>query len=253
MANFIYLPSLANVIVVQTITNVASTNLCPYGDFNLGLHVGDKPSNVHQNRLQLLKDLQKDYPNLNQIHWLNQIHGNDVCQVYDDLPKLTNADAQITTENNKALAIMTADCVPIMLFNGESIGAIHAGWQGLAKNIISHTVARMQHATHWQAWIGVCIGQHHYEVDEHVKQALLPTFDNKIIDINTIFKPSRLNHYWVDLAKIAELQLIKCGINQVYQSGLDSFADERFYSYRKQTKNYQVATGRMATLIFKNS
>lgn len=221
----------------------------------MGLHVGDNPTNVHQNRLQLLSDLQNDFPNLQQIHWLNQIHGNEVYQVCDALPTLPNADAHFTTQNNTALAIMTADCVPIMLFNGEKVGAIHAGWQGLAKKIIANTVNAMQtpQKNAWQAWIGACIGQDNYEVDERVKQALLPTIDNQMIDIDKVFRPSKQGHYWVDLAKIAELQLIASGVKQVYQSGFDSFADERFYSYRKQRQNNQVATGRMATLIFKNS
>lgn len=254
MPNFIYLPSPPNIIVVQTITNLASDKNTPYGDCNLGLHVGDNSTNVHQNRLQLLADLQKDFPNLQQIHWLNQVHSNAVHEACDILSHLQNADAHITMQNHTALAIMTADCVPIMLFNGEKLGAIHAGWQGLAKKIIANTVKKMQtpQKNAWQAWIGACIGQANYEVDERVKQALLITFDNQVIDIEKIFKPTRAGHYQVDLAKIAELQLYECGVSQVYQSGFDSFVDDRFYSYRKQTQNHQVATGRMATLIFKN-
>lgn len=254
MSNFLYLPSPPNVTVVQTITNLPSTPTTPYGDFNLGLHVLDNAIKAHENRIKLLTDLQQDCPKLQAIHWLNQVHGNHVYQMGDNLPALQNADAHFTKQNHQALAIMTADCVPIMLYNGESVGAIHAGWQGLAKNIIAQTVKCMQNdQNQWQAWIGACIGQASYEVDERVKQALLPTFDNQLIDINTIFQPSKQGHYWVDLAKIAELQLIANGVTQVYQSGLDSYADERFYSYRKQSQQKQVATGRMATLIFKQN
>ncbi|WP_268162582.1 laccase domain-containing protein, partial [Pasteurella multocida] len=87
-----------------------------YGQFNLGLHVGDDSMQVHQNRAHLLQSLQQYHPALNSIHWLNQIHGNDIYQVTDKIGTAAiSADAHITRLPNVALAIMTADCVPVMI------------------------------------------------------------------------------------------------------------------------------------------
>lgn len=246
-----------------------------YGQFNLGLHVGDDSMQVHQHRAHLLQSLQQYHPALNSIHWLNQIHGNDIYQVIDKIGTAAiSADAHITRLPNVALAIMTADCVPIMIAtdatdDNKLIAAIHAGWQGLSKDIIAKTVqkmvhqfdfaardnapAEMQNVTRgWHAWIGASIAQSSYEVDSRVKDAVLSVLNVSEAVATQLFQPNadKLGHYFADLPAIAELQLKACGIHQVHKSGLDSHSDARFYSYRRQTQHQLPATGRMATLIF---
>nr|WP_313060428.1 peptidoglycan editing factor PgeF [Moraxella sp. CTOTU49097] len=246
-----------------------------YGQFNLGLHVGDDSMQVHQNRAHLLQSLQQYHPALNSIHWLNQIHGNDIYQVTDKIGTAAiSADAHITRLPNVALAIMTADCVPIMIAtdaadDNKIIAAIHAGWQGLSKNIIAKTVQKMVHqfdfaagdnapaemqnvTRRWHAWIGASIAQSSYEVDSRVKDAVLSVLNVSEAVATQLFQPNadKVGHYFADLPAIAELQLKACGIHQVHKSGLDSHGDARFYSYRRQTQHQLPATGRMATLIF---
>jgi len=246
-----------------------------YGQFNLGLHVGDDSMQVHQNRAHLLQSLQQYHPTLNSVHWLNQIHGNDVYQVTDKIGTATIcADAHITRLPNVALAIMTADCVPVMIAtdtadDNKLIAAIHAGWQGLSKDIIAKTVQKMVHqfdfaagdnataemhkvTRGWHAWIGASIAQSSYEVDSRVKEAVLSVLNVSEAVATQLFQPNadKVGHYFADLPAIAELQLKACGIHQVHKSGLDSHSDARFYSYRRQTQHQLPATGRMATLIF---
>ena len=246
-----------------------------YGQFNLGLHVGDDSMQVHQNRAHLLQSLQQYHPTLNSIHWLNQIHGNDVYQVTDKIGTAAIcADAHITRLPNVALAIMTADCVPVMIAtdaadDNKLIAAIHAGWRGLSKNIIAKTVQKMVHqfdfaagdnataemhkvTRGWHAWIGASIAQSSYEVDSRVKDAVLSALNVSEAVATQLFQPNadKVGHYFADLPAIAELQLKACGIYQVHKSGLDSHSDARFYSYRRQTQHQLPATGRMATLIF---
>ena len=246
-----------------------------YGQFNLGLHVGDDSMQVHENRAHLLQSLQQYHPTLNSIHWLNQIHGNDVYQVTDKIGAAAiSADAHITRLPNVALAVMTADCVPVMIAtdaadDNKLIAAIHAGWQGLNKNIIAKTVQKMVHqfdfaagdnapaemqkvTRGWHAWIGASIAQSSYEVDSRVKDAVLSVLNVSEAVATQLFQPNadKLGHYFADLPAIAELQLKACGIHQVHKSGLDSHGDARFYSYRRQTQHQLPATGRMATLIF---
>ncbi|BFL69896.1 peptidoglycan editing factor PgeF [Moraxella osloensis] len=246
-----------------------------YGQFNLGLHVGDDSMQVHQHRAHLLQSLQQYHPTLKTVHWLNQIHGNDIYQVTDKIGTAAiSADAHITRLPNVALAIMTADCVPVMIAtdardDNKLIAAIHAGWQGLNKNIIAKTIqkmvhqfdfaardnapAEMQNVTRgWHAWIGASIAQSSYEVDSRVKDAVLSVLNVSEAVATQLFQPNadKVGHYFADLPAIAELQLKACGIHQVHKSGLDSHSDARFYSYRRQTQHQLPATGRMATLIF---
>lgn len=246
-----------------------------YGQFNLGLHVGDDSMQVHQNRAQLLQSLQHYHPSLQSVHWLNQIHGDEIYQVTDKIGTATiSADAHITRLPNVALAIMTADCVPVMIAteaadDNKLIAAIHAGWQGLSKNIIAKTVQKMVHqfdfaagdnapaemqkgTLRWHAWIGASIAQSSYEVDNRVKDAVLSVLNLSEAVATQLFQPNadKIGHYFADLPAISELQLKACGIHQVYKSGLDSHGDARFYSYRRQTQHQLPATGRMATLIF---
>lgn len=266
-------------VVIQTTVGSQVPNAqCLHGGFNLGVHVNDDALAVYSHRNQLLSTLQQDYPQLARIHWLNQVHGEQVYHVTDALPiSPVDADAHITTMSNTALAIMTADCVPVMISaqlpNGAPlIAAIHAGWQGIAKGIIAKTVQKMLHQVtmtnqdlsadetsaltgNWQAWIGACIAQDSYEVDNRVKTGVLASLPHGSGMAERLFRPNpeKLGHYFADLALAAELQLNRCGISQVYQSGLDSHSDTRFYSYRRQTQQQLATTGRMATLIFATS
>ena len=219
--------------------------------------------------------MQHYHPALNSIHWLKQIHGNDVYQVTDKIGAAAiSADAHITRLPNVALAIMTADCVPVMIAtdaadDNKLIAAIHAGWQGLNKNIIAKTVQKMVHqfdfaagdnapaemqkvTRGWHAWIGASIAQSSYEVDSRVKDAVLSVLNVSEAVATQLFQPNadKVGHYFADLPAIAALQLKACGIHQVHKSGLDSHGDARFYSYRRQIQHQLPATGRMATLIF---
>lgn len=264
-----------NFTIIQTTNNeqpADADNL--YGGFNLGTHVGDELNKVHRNRSMLLAHLQQIQPMIERIEWLNQVHGNEVYHVTEKLnSQSVNADAHITTLDNIALAIMTADCVPIVIAStdGDIIGAVHAGWQGLAKSVIDNTVQKMAHqismqkpdlsitelryvTQDWQAWIGACIAQDNYEVDGRVRTNVLATLDVNQVIADTLFRPNetKAGHYFADLAKVAEWQLNRCGIKNVIQSGLDSYSDERFYSYRQQTQQQLASTGRMATLIFRH-
>lgn len=276
LSSFIALSDAPLLTVLQTTTNGTPANADSlYGGFNLGTHVNDNFNDVQANRAKLLAQIQQQHPSVNRICWLNQVHGNDVYHVTDHIDTVpVSADAHITTLADTALAIMTADCVPVMISSqdGEVIGAIHAGWQGLAKDVIANTVQKMAHqisidnqdfnadelaqiTNGWQAWIGAAIGQDSYEVDSRVKEGVLSILSVDEATATQLFRPNpdKAGHYFADLTKVAELQLNACGINQVYQSGLDSYRDERFYSYRRQSQAKLPSTGRMATLIIKPS
>ena len=212
----------------------------PYQSFNLGLHVGDCSKQVEKNR-QLLQEL---LPEKTKIQWLEQVHGNDVIEVFQVSKKAIVADAAVTTEKNICLAIMTADCLPILLVskNGDEIAAIHGGWRSLAANIITNTLNKMQTpAADIYAWLGPCISQRAFEVGSEVKAA----FVQQSPSFNAAFDLKSNGKYLADLHTIAALQLEGVGINQISTLPECTYSNiDKYYSYRKN-----AITGRMASLI----
>ena len=138
-----------------TTTRFGGVSQGDFAQWNLAAHVQDNPDHVATNRQILLETLQLP----NDPIWLNQTHSTRCVNV--DIPGYdSNADASLSRQSNQVLAIMTADCLPIMLCNqqGTEIAAIHAGWRGLAMGIINHTLAQMQtDPRECMAWIGPAI------------------------------------------------------------------------------------------------
>lgn len=218
----------------------SSENNSVYSNFNLGLHVGDCANQVEHNR----QSLQKLFPSQTNIQWLEQVHGNVVAEIVNVTNETIIADAMITREKNIALAIMTADCLPILLVSkqGDEIAAIHGGWRPLAANIITNTVNKMVTATDdILVWLGPCIGKDAFEVGNEVQEAFV-AYGN---EFTQAFHKQVNGKYLADLHQIATLQLKKLGINKISTlSECTYFESEKYYSYRKN-----AATGRMATII----
>ncbi len=264
-----------HILVVQTLTDNLENS---YGTFNLGLHVDDNPTQVLANRAKLLAELnQLTNYSVKNIHWLNQVHGDTLLDI-DNLAEnqqyqLQNADALTTQQQGQALAIMTADCVPIMLHCQDTgrIIAIHAGWQGLANGIVSKSLQQYQQKSKvekiqqydkasersWQAWIGACISVDNYEVSKEVLNKIvegtLKHFDfEKDKLIKQISKPHQdKKKAWINLPVLAKLQLKKLGIQLMTDKIACSYADNHYYSHRQATHKQQANTGRMAMLIMK--
>ena len=222
----------------------------PYDYFNLGEHVGDNISDVRNNRNVLLEFLP---PNSN-IQWLEQVHGADVLLIEKHSNDILTADAMITREKNIALAIMTADCLPILLTakDGSEIAAVHGGWKPIAKNIIANTVDNMHSANEdIIAWLGPCIGELAFEVGEEVKLAFENQSKAFLSAFTTINDPLLLQKknseikYLANLAMIAKVQLNALGIDNIHHLNHCTYFDEQqYYSFRRNN-----ITGRMASVI----
>ncbi len=222
-----------------------------FGGFNLGLHVGDDAERVTHNRnvlnyfiSQQLFDQAEKLSDEVDIQWLEQVHGNEVVTVISVNEQAIVADASITRQKNIALAIMTADCLPILLSHrmGTEIAAIHGGWRPLAGNIVAKTIAKMHSSpSDIVAWLGPCIGKDSFEVGEEVKQS----FTQLDEEFNDAFVMQDNGKYLADLQKIAGRQLVSLGVNAIASLTKCTYQEtETYYSYRKQ----QI-TGRMASVI----
>lgn len=227
--------------------DVTSCSNNPYNAFNLGLHVKDNPLIVEKNRDALLSFL----PTSSSIQWLNQVHGNKVIEVTSVTNSPITADAVITREKHLALAVMTADCLPILLSDGQGkvIAAIHGGWRPLAADIIKITVQKMNvDPSKTFAWLGPCIGPKHFEVGEEVKDIFCknsPAFESAF-NLKKLENPNKpVKKYLADLQEIATIQLNTLGVKHINALKECTYQhNDKYYSYRKSS-----ITGRMASVI----
>jgi len=214
----------------------------PFESFNLAAHVGDDPQAVNENRARLRRALALPA----EPRWLHQVHGCAAVAAGEVEPGTTPADAQFTDRAGEVCAVLTADCLPVLLCDrsGERIAAAHAGWRGLAGGVIEAALARLEAMgarAEW-AWLGPAIGPAHFEVGEEVRQR----FTDHEARAAEAFRPSPNGRWLADLYCLARQRLLAHGVQGVYGGGRCTYREtEHFYSYRRDG-----ATGRMASLIW---
>jgi len=216
-------------------------SLAPFDYFNLGAHCGDAADAVAFNRATLRESARLPAEPV----WLRQVHGVQVLHVQGAAACHPEADAAVTSQPNTVLAILTADCLPVLFcaVDGTEIAAAHAGWRGLSAGVIENTVAVMRTPPgQLLAWLGPAAGRHAYEIGEEVRAA----FVDKDARAATAFVTTRPGHWHVDLFALARQRLEQIGVTRTYGGGLCTISDpQRFYSHRRDGR-----TGRMATLIW---
>ena len=223
----------------------------PHASFNLGLKAGDDPQVVTENRRRLRAVLPGE------PFWLTQVHGARVLDadtwqdgLWDSDPAAMlaarEADAAVTSVPGRVLAVMAADCLPVIMadLQGRVLGAAHAGWRGLAAGVLENTLAvmkaRYSDAQGWQAWIGPGIGPDAFEVGADVREAFRELGDEALAAF--VERPAQPGKWLADLPALAELRLRRAGVTQVTRANLCTVAQpELFFSYRRDG-----VTGRMA-------
>jgi len=236
-------PAPRRVHAFTTLRGPAGASDVPFDSFNLGVRCGDDADVVVRNRDALVEHL--GVPS--RPRWLRQVHGMAVATCDDtrcvDEPE---ADAAITTQPGVALAILTADCLPVLFCSedGGAIGAAHAGWRGLAAGVLERTVEAMQVAPgNLLAWLGPAAGPRAYEVGNDVHAA----FVDHDPEAASAFVATRQGHWLCDLYALARLRLANAGVVQVHGGGLCTISDpQRFYSHRRDG----ARSGRFASLIW---
>ncbi|MBS0457486.1 MAG: peptidoglycan editing factor PgeF [Proteobacteria bacterium] len=155
------------------------------------------------------------------------------------------ADAAITRDAGVVLAILTADCLPVLLCSddGAVVGAAHAGWRGLVGGVLERSVAAMGvDPARILAWLGPAAGPQAYEVGVEVRSAFVKPDAQAAI----AFVATRPGHWLCDLYALARRRLMLAGVQRVYGGGLCTITDaRRFYSFRRDG----ARSGRMASLI----
>jgi YfiH family protein len=241
-------PAPPGVVAFTTLRSGAGISQAPFDSFNLGARCGDDVDVVAHNRNELIERFALPSP----PRWLRQVHGkavvrfdgNEVAATTTDEPE---ADAAITSVPGIVLAILTADCLPVVFAagDGSEVAAAHAGWRGLSAGVLETTVAAMQTSPDAiRAWLGPAAGPVAYEVGEEVFAAFIDRDPRAAI----AFAPTRPGHWRVDLYALARQRLADVSVTRVSGSGLCTISDpRRFYSHRRDQR-----TGRMATLVWRS-
>ena len=267
-------PAPPGVHALTTLRGPAGVSRAPFDSFSFGLRNGDDAEAVAANRELLERGLELPSAPV----WLRQVHGTRVVRVThphpDPLPQAgegeqlrtaaavplppftgegwdggePEADAAVTTQPGVVLAILTADCLPVVFAadDGSAIGAAHAGWRGLAAGVLEATVAALGTPPgRLLAWLGPAAGPAHYEIGAEVRDAFLAR-DPRAADA---FVATRPGHWRVDLYALARQRLAAAGVTRVHGGGLCTIGDpQRFFSHRRDARS-----GRMATLVWRDA
>ena len=203
----------------------------PFDSANLGDHVGDDPIFVQRNREQL--ESQIGMP----IQFMNQVHGDTLVLVEENVPT-PNCDALITTSKQLALAVMVADCIPLLLKSDVAVAAVHVGRKGLMNKVARKTIDAMRDlgAEVIHSYIGPSICGNCYEVSEEIFRevcASYPTADSS----------SRTERFTLDL-----ISGLKSDLKDTVLLDLSScvLEDSHTFSYRRDG-----TTGRQAGVIWR--
>jgi len=260
-------PASANVRALVTTRLLPGNSQPPFDAMNLGLRSGESEDVVRANRVLLIRALALP----SAPRWLRQVHGTTVVAPDRSLPACGNlpplagegkardlavgassdtagepeADAAITRERGVVLAVLTADCLPILLCadDGSEVAAVHAGWRGLSAGVLEACAGRMLTAPErLLAWLAPAIGPLSFEVGDEVRAAFLARDESA----GSAFAPTRPGHWTCDLYALARRRLGALGITRVFGGGFDTRSDLRFYSYRRDG----VRSGRFASLVW---
>jgi YfiH family protein len=196
-------------VEIRVSTREGGVSQPPYDSLNLADHIGDQADSVAKNRRLLAKVLPGDA-----VCWLNQVHGVRTVEAKEGV--LPEADAHWTDARNRPLAVLTADCLPVVLVAGDAtcVGIAHAGWRGLAAGVLESLLSAMPaEPASMTAWLGPAISAAAYEVGPEVKT----TFEQQCGEAgDECFQPSNRHGHWMaDLTALARLRLSRAGVSTI--------------------------------------
>ena len=217
----------------------------PFESLNLGFLTGDDPDRVRGNRVRTVSEM-----GIPRFAVARQVHGTAVTRISeeaagagfnDPATALGPADVLVTSAPAVPLAVLVADCLPIVLASEELLVVVHAGWRGLAAGIVARAAAQFEERAGVAAAIGPAIGPCHYEVGPEVVAAV----DAGSPGGATVRRTDGTTA--LDLSATAVRALNAAGIRAVEVSGLCTACDpERFYSHRRDGR-----TGRHAMVAMR--
>ena len=225
-----------------------------YQSLNCGIGSNDKKNKVKENLKIAKKKISKKCKN---IYLLNQVHSNKFIFINKNFKftnKIIKADAVITDQKKLPIAVLTADCVPILLYDNKKniIAAIHAGWKGAFKGIIKKVIdfmlKRGSKKNNIIAAVGPCIGPSSYNVKENFKKKFL-----KKSKKNKVFFRTKKNTIYFNLPNYVKSQLKLNKITNIDMKNIDTFIKKNnFFSARRSLRSKNDDYGRNISIIMIN-
>lgn len=216
----------------------------PYESFNLAFHVGDTAQRVDRNRCRLLS-----LAGIDKVQWLDQEHGRRVLAASRGTAAgvPVTADASWTMAPDLGLAVLVADCVPLLLASEDAslVAVVHCGWRGTVAGVVEATLAALPESpARLIAWLGPGVCGDCYEVGPDVRDALDGDEQRAVLDEQSR-RCGEQRKWLMDLPALVAGRLRRSGVRRVVPSSLCTMCDQRFYSYRRDGR-----TGRFAALIW---
>jgi polyphenol oxidase len=232
--------------VVAVTTRHGGASTTPYDTLNLGLHVGDDPGAVVDNRGRAAAAFGVA---LDAVVFAHQVHGATAALVGPDdrgrgtvseRDAVQDADILVTASRGVTLAILVADCVPLALVDPDAgvLAAVHAGWRGTAAGAVGHALGAMAgcgaEVGRVRAFLGPGVHPDHYQVSGEVVRALSDAVRPSVLD-PAVARPDGPGHWLVDLAAANRQQLVAGGVrsDHIAECGATT-SDEAFFSDRVQ-------------------
>ncbi|MCX7149792.1 MAG: peptidoglycan editing factor PgeF [Rhodocyclales bacterium] len=219
-------------------TRCGGVSRAPWHGFNLSVRAGDDPRAVAANRALLRRELPAEPV------WLAQVHGARCVDAALAAPDV-EADASFTRQRGVVCAVLTADCLPVLLCDDQAsvVAIAHAGWRGLAAGVIEATVAALgEPGMRLMAWLGPAIGPQAFEVGDEVREI----FVDHDAQAASAFAASANGKWLCDIYQLARRRLDALDIHRITSADSCTMGDaDQFFSYRRDG-----VTGRMASLIW---
>ena len=218
------------------------------GSSNFGQETSDNKKNISRDLNIVSK---KIGCKKNHLILLNQIHSNKIIHVKKIIKKKITGDGLITNQKGIALGILTADCIPILIYDNKLkiIAAVHAGWKGIYRNIISNIIKfflkKGSQTKHLYAAIGPCITVKSYEIQKDFKKKFIKKDKN-----SKFFFKKRKNKTYFSLNNYVYYQLKKLGIKNLDIINKNTFDPKNnFFSSRLSIHNKENDYGRNISII----
>jgi YfiH family protein len=170
----------------------------PYDSLNLGDHVDDDPANVQENRRRVAESIGVD---ASRLVIVQQVHGRDVV-IANQATAASTGDVIVDFGDEFAVAVLVADCVPILLVDEDSptLAVVHAGWRGLEANVLESALENFEHHDAVHAFLGPCISASAYQVGPEVAE--------RFASVASAVTPDTGDRSRLDLRAVALAQLL---------------------------------------------
>jgi YfiH family protein len=222
-----------------------------FTSLNCNLNSADKKNIVKKN---IAKAQNIINPKNKKLKMISQVHSKKVVLIdKDNFNKQFTADGMITQDHNINIAVLTADCCPIFLFDDDAsfVSCLHSGWKGCYLNIVENALKKINkiqtNTKKINAIIGPCLNKVNYEVSNDFKEKFL----KKNLSYKRFFiKKNDKDKHLFDMRGIIKFQLKEKNISKIEDIDIDTYSNKNlFYSHRRSTHTNNLPTGRMINII----